>query len=139
VPLAKYINSPQTIVYNKSGVLYGFDKARAAIKKTGVAVIVEGNMDCLTSHQFGVENVVAVSGTALTAEQVMMLKKVAKNLSLRLIKMRPAPRQFYVDSITPSNLVSIWLSFDYRLGKIRMNLSAKIARPGKKRLRMRNL
>lgn len=80
VPLAKYINSPQTIVYNKSGVLYGFDKARAAIKKTGVAVIVEGNMDCITSHQFGVENVVAVSGTALTAEQVMMLKKVAKKL-----------------------------------------------------------
>jgi DNA primase len=80
VPLAKYVNSPQTVVYNKSAILYGFDKARAAIKKTGIAVIVEGNMDCITSHQFGIEHVIAVSGTALTAEQIGILKKVAKKL-----------------------------------------------------------
>jgi len=79
-PLAKYVNSPQTATYNKSAVLYGFDKAKSSIKKTGVAVIVEGNMDCLTSHQFGVENVVAMSGTALTQEQILLLKRGAKKL-----------------------------------------------------------
>lgn len=79
-PLAKYVNSPQTVVYNKSAVLYGYDKAKTAIKKSGVVVVVEGNMDCITSHQFGVENVVAVSGTALTEEQIGILKRVAKRI-----------------------------------------------------------
>lgn len=79
---AKYINSPQTIVYDKGSVLYGLDKAKQAIKKADKAVIVEGQMDCLMSHQAGVKNVVASSGTALTADQVNLLKRFSTNLVL---------------------------------------------------------
>lgn len=79
--VAKYINSPQTIIYNKSYVLYGLDKARQEIKKQKLAVVVEGYMDCLSSHQAGVVNVVASSGTALTSEQVKMLKRYTTNLA----------------------------------------------------------
>ncbi len=81
-PPAKYINSPQTIVYNKSGVLYGLDKAKQAIKKSDRAVLVEGQMDCVTSHQAGMTNVVASSGTALTAEQVGLIKRFSSNIVL---------------------------------------------------------
>lgn len=79
---AKYINSPQTIVYDKGRVLYGLDKAKQAIKKADRAVIVEGQMDCLMSHQAGVNNVVASSGTALTADQVALLKRFSSNIVL---------------------------------------------------------
>lgn len=73
--VAKYINTPQTLIYNKSQVLYGLDKAKTEIKKQKFAVVVEGYMDCLASHQAGVTNVVAASGTALTSEQVKLLKR----------------------------------------------------------------
>lgn len=79
---AKYINSPQTIVYDKGRVLYALDKAKQTIKKADAAVIVEGQMDCLMSHQAGVNNVVASSGTALTADQVGLLKRFSTNLVL---------------------------------------------------------
>lgn len=79
---AKYINSPQTIVYDKGRVLYGLDKAKQQIKKAGRAVIVEGQMDVVMSHQAGVDNVVASSGTALTADQVGLLKRFSTNLVL---------------------------------------------------------
>lgn len=79
---AKYINSPQTIVYDKGRVLYGLDKAKQQMKRAGRAVLVEGQMDCLMSHQAGVNNVVATSGTALTADQVGLLKRYTTNLVL---------------------------------------------------------
>ncbi|MEK7537412.1 MAG: DNA primase, partial [Patescibacteria group bacterium] len=79
---AKYINSPQTIVYDKGRVLYGLDKAKQPIKKADTAVIVEGQMDCLMSHQAGVQNVVASSGTALTADHVQLLKRFSTNVVL---------------------------------------------------------
>ncbi len=79
---AKYINSPQTLVYDKGRVLYALDKAKSAIKQADRAVLVEGQMDCLMSHQAGVENVVASSGTALTADQVQLLKRFTQNLVL---------------------------------------------------------
>lgn len=79
---AKYINSPQTIVYDKGRVLYGLDKAKQEIKKVGKAVMVEGQMDCLMSHQAGVRHVVASSGTALTADQVGLLKRFTTNIVL---------------------------------------------------------
>ncbi|MEK7637453.1 MAG: DNA primase [Patescibacteria group bacterium] len=79
---AKYINSPQTIVYDKGRVLYALDKAKQDIKRAGRAVLVEGQMDCLMSHQAGVNNAVASSGTALTADQVQLLKRFTQNLVL---------------------------------------------------------
>jgi DNA primase len=81
---AKYINSPQTQIYNKSTVLYGFYWAREAIKKADNCILVEGYMDTLPSHQMGVKNVAAISGTALTIEQIKILKRYSNNLSLAL-------------------------------------------------------
>jgi DNA primase len=71
----KYINSPQSMVYDKGKVLFGLDKAKASIREHNMAIVVEGQMDCLTAHQFGFSNVVASSGTALTAEQAILLKR----------------------------------------------------------------
>jgi DNA primase len=79
---AKYINTPQTLVYNKSTVLYGLDLAKSEIRKQKQVVVVEGYMDCVTSHQAGITNVVASSGTALTEGQVLLLKRYAPIASL---------------------------------------------------------
>lgn len=79
---AKYINTPETLVYSKGSVLYGLDKAKSAIKQADLAVLVEGYMDCIASHQAGVTNVVAVSGTALTQSQVKLLKRSTSNIAL---------------------------------------------------------
>ncbi len=77
---AKYINSPETDLYNKSKILYGFDKAKLAIRKSGSCVFVEGQMDILLSHQAGFENTVAVSGTALTVEHLNLIKRLTDDL-----------------------------------------------------------
>lgn len=77
---AKYVNSPETIIYSKSKILFGLNFAKNAIRKSDEAVIVEGQMDSITAHQGGFENVVASSGTALTLEQLNLLGKLTKNL-----------------------------------------------------------
>lgn len=77
---AKYINTPNTLVYDKSRVLYGFDKAKHEIRTRGQVVVVEGYMDCLMSHQAGVKNTIAVSGTALTQDQLKILRRLAEKL-----------------------------------------------------------
>ncbi|HPN81619.1 MAG TPA: DNA primase [bacterium] len=82
--LAKYINTPQTVIYNKSAVLYGLYQARAAIKERDLAILVEGYMDVIPSYQIGVKNVVAISGTALTLEQIKLLKRYSNNLAIAL-------------------------------------------------------
>jgi DNA primase len=51
--MPKYLNSPQTVLFDKSSILYGLDKAKASIRKEDASIIVEGYMDVLTSHQFG--------------------------------------------------------------------------------------
>ncbi|MDD5221638.1 MAG: DNA primase, partial [Patescibacteria group bacterium] len=79
---AKYVNTPETPIYNKSRVIYAFDKAKAAIKKEDAVIMVEGNMDVIACHQAGSKNVVASSGTALTADQVKLLKRYTNNLLL---------------------------------------------------------
>ncbi len=72
---AKYINTPETLLYKKSRVLYGVDAAREAIRKTRSAVLVEGYFDVIGLHQAGVRSAVAVCGTALTPEHVELLKR----------------------------------------------------------------
>ena len=72
---AKYINTPETLLYKKSRVLYGLDLAREAIRRTRAAVLVEGYFDVIGLHQAGVKNAVAVCGTALTPEHVELLKR----------------------------------------------------------------
>jgi DNA primase len=80
--MGKYINSPQTLVYDKSKVLFGIDKAKLEIKKSDKAVIVEGQMDAITAHQNEYKNVIASSGTALTSDQVSIMKRYTTNLVL---------------------------------------------------------
>ncbi len=82
--LPKYLNSPQTLIFDKSGSLYGIDFARAAIRKENLAVIVEGYMDVVVAHQHGFANVVASLGTALTEKQVGIVKKLTNRLTLAL-------------------------------------------------------
>ena len=77
---AKYINTPQTIIYNKSQILYGLDKAKNEIRKNNFVILVEGNMDVIASHKGKMENVVASSGTSLTQDQLTLLKRYTKNL-----------------------------------------------------------
>jgi DNA primase len=82
--LPKYINSPQTLIFDKSNSLYGIDKAKAAIRKKDLVIIVEGYMDALTAHQHDWENVVGSMGTALTEKQVEGIKRLTSNIALAL-------------------------------------------------------
>jgi len=80
--MGKYINSPQTEVYDKSRVLFALNKAKTAIRKEDLAIVVEGQMDAISCHQHGFNNVVASSGTALTTEQVTLIKRFTTNVAL---------------------------------------------------------
>lgn len=81
---AKYINSPQTEIYNKSAILYGLYWAKEAIRKSDQCILVEGYMDVIPSHQAGVGNAISISGTALTEEQLRLIKRYTNNLALSL-------------------------------------------------------
>jgi DNA primase len=72
---AKYINSPETPLYSKGQVLFNLDKARTAIRKMEFALLVEGQMDCISVFLRGIQNVIATSGTAFTEQQVGLLKR----------------------------------------------------------------
>ncbi|HEX9074221.1 MAG TPA: DNA primase, partial [Anaerolineae bacterium] len=78
----KYLNSPQTPLFDKSGTLYGLDLAKDAIRAQNLAVIVEGYMDVIGAHQGGFKNVVASLGTALTEKQLGLLKRLTKRYAL---------------------------------------------------------
>lgn len=80
----KFLNSPQTLIFDKSATLYGIDRAHQAIRKSGQAIIVEGYIDVLIAHQVGITNVVASLGTALTERQVGILKNLGKTIILAL-------------------------------------------------------
>jgi len=76
----KYMNSPETPLYSKGQVLFNLDKARQAIRQQNFALLVEGQMDCITAYMAGIQNVMATSGTAFTEMQVRLLSRYTKRL-----------------------------------------------------------
>ena len=78
----KYWNGPESVVFHKSRLLYGLDKARETIRETNCAIVVEGYTDCLAFHQHGIRNVVCTLGTALTDSHVTVLKRFARQVVL---------------------------------------------------------
>ena len=78
----KYLNTPQTLLYDKSSNIFGLSQAKNEIRKTGFAVVVEGNMDVISSHQVGVENVVATAGTAMTVNHLKALSRFSNDIRL---------------------------------------------------------
>src|SRR4029077_4948369 len=81
---AKYVNTAETDFFHKSQMLYGIDRAKAAIAKAGRAVVVEGYTDVLALHQAGIEEAVGVMGTAITEEQVATLSGMGEEVVLAL-------------------------------------------------------
>jgi len=81
---AKYVNSPETLLFKKSRVLYGLDRARGAIRKADCILLVEGQFDLIMAHQSGLPFAVALSGTALTPEHLSILGRISKRLVLAL-------------------------------------------------------
>jgi DNA primase len=77
---AKYVNSPETELFTKSRILYGFNVAKTAIRKNNFSILVEGQVDIILAHQAGYKNAVASSGTALTEEQLQMINKISNRL-----------------------------------------------------------
>ena len=80
--IAKYINSPESEVYNKSKVLYGIYESRQSIVKDDLCLLVEGYMDVLQFHQNGIKNVLASSGTSLTEDQITLISRLTSNIVL---------------------------------------------------------
>ncbi len=82
--LPKYINSPQTPIFDKGSSLYGIDKAKSSIRQRNLVIIVEGYIDVLTAHQHGWQNTVASMGTSITEKQLASAKRLTKNMALAL-------------------------------------------------------
>jgi len=80
--VAKYVNSPETLLYHKSNVLYGLNLARRAITAEDICYLVEGYADVISMYQSGVENVVASSGTSLTVDQLRLLRRYTPNITI---------------------------------------------------------
>ena len=78
----KYLNTPETLLFNKSGFIFGLAQAREAIRRSGFCVIVEGNMDVISSHQAGVCEAVATSGTAMTEQHLKKLSRLTEDVRL---------------------------------------------------------
>ncbi|MDE2745865.1 MAG: DNA primase [Chloroflexota bacterium] len=81
---AKYVNTPESDLFRKRDLLYGFDLARGAIRETGSVIIVEGYTDVISAHEFGSPNAVASMGTALTETQIGLIKPLATDIRLAL-------------------------------------------------------
>jgi DNA primase len=81
---AKYINTPETLLYHKSDLFYGLNVTKEAVKKKKQAIIVEGELDLISSYQAGVKNIIAIKGSALTENQVNLIKRFTENIALSL-------------------------------------------------------
>lgn len=81
---AKYLNSPETVLYHKSDILFGMDRAKDAIRTRDLTILVEGQIDVILAHQVGFENAVALSGTALSEKHIALMKRYSDNLLLIL-------------------------------------------------------
>ena len=79
---AKYVNSPETLIFHKSSVLFAFDKARKAIVENKFAIVVEGQIDAIRCHSAGLKNVIASQGTALTDQHAKIIKRYADEVVL---------------------------------------------------------
>ena len=82
IPMGKYVNSPGSTIYSKTNELYGLFQAKQSIAKNNLCYLVEGQMDVLSMHQAGIENVVASGGTALTQPQVRLIKRFTTNITV---------------------------------------------------------
>jgi len=82
--VGKYINTPETPLYHKSQLLFGLDKAKEAIRQEKKVIVVEGEFDMISPYQAGIKNIVAIKGTALTGEQVNLLRRFAEEILLAL-------------------------------------------------------
>jgi len=82
--IPKYLNSPQSVIFDKSTLLFGLDLAQDSIRRDDQVVIVEGYMDAIAAHQFGYANVVAAMGTAVTEQQIGLVKRSSRNIVLAL-------------------------------------------------------
>lgn len=82
--LAKYINTPETPIYHKSKLLFGLNLVKQEIKKEGKAIVVEGELDMISSYQAGIKNVVAIKGSSLTEDQVGLMGRFTKEITLAL-------------------------------------------------------
>ncbi len=81
---AKYVNTPETLLYHKRESLFGINLAKEAIKKEKNVIIVEGEFDMITPYQLGIENIIAIKGSALTREQLLFLKRYTNRINLAL-------------------------------------------------------
>jgi DNA primase len=109
----KYKNSPETILFKKGEQLFGLHLAKHAIRKSGRALVVEGNFDVMTLHQVGIDYAVAPQGTAMTAEQVKLLKRFAREVVL-MLDADPAGRaatmkvvHLFVDAELPARIAQL--------------------------------
>lgn len=113
----KYLNSPRTELFDKSHILYALHKAKDVIKQTGEGVIVEGYMDVIAAHQHGFKNVVASMGTALTEQQVTLLRNTGRRFVLALDPDTAGQEATFRD------LVDSWHIFEQRLVGRRRNIA----------------
>jgi DNA primase catalytic core len=135
----KYLNSPQTPLFDKGSVLYAIDLAEESIRQQRTAIVVEGYLDAITAHQFGYSNTVASLGTALTERQGRHLRRLAERILLALDADVAGPRESVPSSIPANSFASSapWMSnspsWCSRRASIPTISSGKIAPVGTKR------